>query len=146
MSKTHLSLGRLILQLALGLFLAISGIWVLAGFGNWSWVSDGDAGAAAIKSIIQNRTLENILVISYGVVELIAGIFLILSLFIGDVFGAFGNVLHIIIMIVWIVAIVLIDFLSSSSGISLLRNSFLKWLYQVATHLIILGALIYLKD
>jgi hypothetical protein len=146
MSKTHLSLGRLILQLALGLFLAISGIWVLAGFGNWSWVSSGDAGAAAIKSIIQNRTLENILVISYGVVELIAGIFLILSLFIGDVFGAFGNVLHIIIMIVWIVAIVLIDFLSSSSGISLLRNSFLKWLYQVATHLIILGALIYLKD
>ncbi len=146
MSKTHLSLGRLILQLALGLFLAISGIWVLAGFGNWSWVSGGDAGAAAIKSIIQNRTLENILVISYGVVELIAGIFLILSLFIGDVFGAFGNVLHIIIMIVWIVAIVLIDFLSSSSGISLLRNSFLKWLYQVATHLIILGALIYLKD
>lgn len=146
MSKTHLSLGRLILQLALGLFLAISGIWVLAGFGNWSWVSGGDAGAAAIKSIIQNRTLENILVISYGVVELIAGIFLILSLFIGDVFGAFGNVLHIIIMIVWIVAIVLIDFLSSSNGISLLRNSFLKWLYQVATHLIILGALIYLKD
>ncbi len=146
MSKTHLSLGRLILQLALGLFLAISGIWVLAGFGNWSWVSTGDAGATAIKSIIQNRTLENILVISYGVVELIAGIFLILSLFIGDVFGAFGNILHIIIMIVWIVAIVLIDFLSSSTGISLLRNSFLKWLYQVASHLIILGALIYLKD
>ncbi len=146
MSKTHLSLGRLILQLALGLFLAISGIWVLAGFGNWSWVSTDDAGATAIKSIIQNRTLENILVISYGVIELIAGIFLILSLFIGDVFGAFGNILHIIIMIVWIVAIVLIDFLSSSTGISLLRNSFLKWLYQVASHLIILGALIYLKD
>ncbi len=146
MSKTHLSLGRLILQLALGLFLAISGIWVLAGFGNWSWVRTDDAGATAIKSIIQNRTLENILVISYGVIELIAGIFLILSLFIGDVFGAFGNILHIIIMIVWIVAIVLIDFLSSSTGISLLRNSFLKWLYQVASHLIILGALIYLKD
>lgn len=141
MSKRNsLNLGRVILQLALGLFLIVSGIWSFFTYTQ-------DAGVAAIRDLIGNRTVENIVVIAYGVIEILAGLFLVLALFINDVFGTFGNIVHIIILIVWIIAIVLIDFISARTGVRALSpKTFLGWLYQLANHLIILGALVYLKS
>ena len=132
---SNFSLGRLLLQIAVGAMLTVAGIWALQG--------GGDAGVAAIRSVIGDRSIEKILVIVFGVIELIAGIFLILSLFIGDKIGALGKVLMLIIMVVWIVAIVLIDFLGSGS---VFHRSFLSWLYDFAYHLIVLGALIVLQN
>lgn len=137
MSKSSINIGRIILQLALGLLLTIAGIWSLMG--------GGDEGVSAIKTLIGNATVEKITVIAYGVIEIIAGVFLILALFIGDRFGTFGSVIMIIITIVWIIAIVLIDFLSKRTGF-LYRVDLLSWIYQFASHLIILGAIIYLKN
>ena len=137
MSKnSSFSIGRILLQIALGLLLTVAGIWTFMG--------GGDEGVSAIKNVIDNKTLETILIYAYGVIEVISGVFLILSLFIGDSLGAFGNILMIIIMIVWILAIVLIDFLGAGS-IFRTRN-LLNWLYQFAGHLIILGALLILHD
>ena len=136
---SNFSLGRLLLQIAVGAMLTVAGIWALQG--------GGDAGIAAIRSIIEARNIESILCIVFGIIELIAGVFLILSVFIGDKFGSLGKILMIIIMIVWIVAIVLIDFLGSGS---LLKHgshwNFLSWLYGFAYHLIVLGAIIVLQD
>lgn len=136
---SNFSLGRLLLQIAVGAMLTVAGIWALQG--------GGDAGVAAIRSLIENRNVESILCIVFGIIELIAGIFLILSLFIGDKFGDLGKILMIIIMIVWIIAIVLIDFLGSGS---LLKHSshwnFLRWLYDFAYHLVVLGAIVVLQN
>ena len=132
---SNFSLGRLLLQIAVGAMLTVAGIWALQG--------GGDEGITAIKYLIGARDFERILCIVYGLIELIAGIFLILSLFIGDKIGALGKILMLIIMIVWIVAIVLIDFLGSGS---VFHRSFLSWLYDFAYHLIVLGALIVLQD
>ena len=136
---THYSFGRILLQIALGAMLAVSGIWALQG--------GGDAGIKAIRDIINDGTIESILCISYGIIELLAGVFLILKLFIGDRFGTFGNVIMIIILIVWIIAIVLIDFIGRG-GILNHKGSFdfLDWTYHFAYHLIVLGAIIYLND
>lgn len=134
--STHIGIGRVLLQLALGLMLTIAGIWALMG--------GGDDGVGAIRSLINDRTIEQILVICYGVIELIAGVFLVLALFMGDRFGSFGSAIMIIIMIVWIITIVLIDFLGGNSIFH--RRDVLSWIYQFSKHLIVLGALIYLKD
>ena len=132
----QIHLGRIILQFALGLLLAVAGIWCLMG--------GGDDGVSAIKSLIADSRIEKVAVIAYGVIEILAGIFLVLALFMGDRSGTFGAVIMIVIMIVWILVIVLIDFLSKSTGL-LYRSNLLSWMYQFAQHLIILGSIIYLR-
>ena len=135
---SNFSLGRLLLQIAIGAMLTVAGIWALQG--------GGDEGVAAIRYLIGARDLENILCIVFGIIELIAGVFLILELFIGDKFGALGKILMIIIMIVWIIAIVLIDFFGNGGIFHNGAHNFLKWLYNFACHLIVLGALIVLQN
>ena len=137
MGKTsNFSLGRLLLQIAVGAMLTVAGIWALQG--------GGDEGIAAIKYLIGARDVERILCIVFGIIELIAGVFLILALFIGDKIGALGKVLTLIIIIVWIIAIVLIDFLGNHGLFK--QNNFLNWLYNFAYHLIVLGALLVLQN
>ena len=132
----NFSIGRLLLQIAVGAMLTVAGIWALQG--------GGDEGIAAIKYLIGARDVERILCIVFGIIELIAGVFLILALFIGDKIGALGKVLTLIIIIVWIIAIVLIDFLGNHGLFK--QNNFLNWLYNFAYHLIVLGALLVLQN
>ena len=138
MSKeSGMSLGRLLLQIAVGVMLAVAGIWALQG--------GGDAAVGAIKEIF-NGDLSRILCIVFGIIELIAGVLLIVELFAGDKFGKFDNVLMFIIMIVWIVAIVLVDFLGNGGILNGGTRNFLSWLYNFASHLIVLGAMMYLNN
>ncbi len=124
--KSSASIGRFILQIALGCMLAVGGIWALQG--------GGDFGAKAMEHI------SDVLGLVFGVIELVAGVLLILELFIGDKFGKFDNLLMLIIMIVWAIAIVVGDFLNADF------DPFLQWLYNLASHVIVLGAMWYLKD
>ncbi|MCI7080902.1 hypothetical protein, partial [Treponema porcinum] len=101
--KSGVTIGRLLLQLALGAMLAVAGIWSFQGH--------GDDAVGAIRAVFDGN-VENVLVVVFGVIELLAGIFLILELFMGDQFGKLDNILMLIVMIVWIVAIVLMDFLA----------------------------------
>lgn len=135
--KSGASIGRLVLQLALGAMLAVAGIWAFQG--------SGDAASDAIKSIFSGD-VGNILRIVFGVIELLAGVFLILELFMGDQFGKLDNILMLIVMIVWIVAIVLMDFIGNGGLFKGGTDNFLKWLYTFAGHLIVLGAMITLND
>ena len=136
---SNFSLGRLLLQIAIGAMFTVAGIWALQG--------GGDAGVVAIRRLIDAKNVESILCIVFGVIELIAGVFLILSIFIGDKFGSFGKILMIIIMVVWIIAIVLIDFLGDGSLLNHgSRWNFLSWLYNFAYHLIVLGAIVVLQN
>ncbi|MBO4640342.1 MAG: hypothetical protein J5710_11350 [Treponema sp.] len=133
---SNFSLGKLLLQIAVGAMLTVAGIWALQG--------GGDEGIAAIKYLIGARDFERILCIVFGIIELIAGVFLILELFIGDKIGSLGKILTLIIIIVWIIAIVLIDFLGNHGLFK--QNNFLNWLYNFAYHLIVLGALLVLQN
>ncbi|MCR4736371.1 MAG: hypothetical protein K5829_15350 [Treponema sp.] len=138
-TTTHYTFGRILLQIALGAMLAVSGIWALQG--------GGDAGILALKDIISAGTIQTVVCITFGVVEIIAGVFLILKLFIGDKFGVFGKVILIIILVVWAAAIILIDFVGNGGIINHAgRFNFLSWLYSFSYHLIVLGAIIYLND
>ncbi len=135
----NFSVGKLLLQIAVGAMLTVAGIWALQG--------GGDAGVAAIRHIIEARNVESILCIIFGVIELIAGVFLILDIFLGDRLGGLGKILMMIILIVWIIAIVLIDFLGSGSLFNHGSHwNFLNWLYDFAYHLIVLGAILVLQN
>lgn len=132
MAKTiKFSVGRFILQIALGLFFLVGGIWALTG--------GGDAASLAIKEIFSDN-LRTILVIVFGIIEILCGIFLILELFLTTSLKNLRKILLLIIAIVWIVAIVLIDFFGGHGFFH--TNDFLSWLYQFAGHLIILGGII----
>ena len=52
----------------------------------------------------------------------------------------------IIIMICWIAAIIMIDFVGNDGLLKNLDSGFLGWLNRFAKHLLILGAVIKVKD
>ncbi|MBB5219623.1 MULTISPECIES: hypothetical protein [Treponema] len=135
-NKKQVALFWTILNLAVGCFLAIGGIYALQG--------GGDPAVDALKSIIENRSVENVVVLAFGVIELLSGLFIIIQTFIGDRFGKFGSILKLVIVIVWIVAIVLGDFFGPS-GLFKVKD-ILAWVYRFAQHLIVLCALLVTRD
>lgn len=126
-------LAVIILQLGAGVMLAVGGIWALQG--------GGDFAASAVRRIFSGD-MQRVMVIVFGVIELLVGIFLILKLIMGDRFGVLGTVLTIIAALVWICAIVFSDILGSRGIFGGGTANFLSWLYSFASHLIVLGALL----
>jgi uncharacterized membrane protein YphA (DoxX/SURF4 family) len=131
------SIGYFFLQIALGLFFLVSGIWTLQG-------SSGNEIAIAIKSILSGDTAQ-IWCIVFGIIEVLAGIFLLLRMFV--TFSApIDTVLMVIIMIAWIASFVLIDFIEKGALPDGNFASILKWLKALAYHLLVLGAIITVKN
>lgn len=149
-SVKNASIGKLILQLAIGTLLVVAGIWV---FSNTN--SGGDEAVKAIRKIFDNKDFGKMIGIVFGAIELVAGAFLILEPFVG-IIRNYTSLVIIAVLAIWIVATILIDFCGTGSG-GLLKPSiaigdiektedFLKWLYQFAGHLTVIGALLYLRD
>lgn len=132
-SQHEHSIGYLFLQIALGLFFLVSGIWTLQG-------SSGNEIAVAIKSVLSGDSAQ-ICCIVFGIIEVLAGIFLLLRMFV-SFSSPIDTVLMVIIMIAWIVSIVLIDFLEKGALPAGNFSSILKWLKAFAYHLLVLGAII----
>ncbi|MDO4506188.1 MAG: hypothetical protein Q4B64_04510 [Spirochaetales bacterium] len=128
-NETKNAIASLILTLAVGCLLAVSGIYALQG------KAAGDLAVQGLKSIFDGN-VESIIITIFGVVELLAGIFIILKCFIGDRMGAMGNIISLIVVIVWVVVIVLADIIT---GIG--KPNFLAWLLQFSKDLIIFGAI-----
>jgi len=137
MQKASKTIGTIFIQIALGLLFIVGGIWTLQG-------ARGDEIASALYYIF-SRDLAQFLCIGYGIIEIIAGIFLILRLFV-NINTKFDSILMIIIMILWLVAIVCIDFLGSDSLFNNMNKDFLPFLNRFARHLLILGAIINVKN
>lgn len=149
-SVKNASIGKLIVQLAIGALLVVAGIWV---FSNTQ--SGGDEAVKAIRKIFDNKDFGKMIGIVFGAIELVAGAFLILEPFVG-IIRNYTSLVIIAVLAIWIVATILIDFCGTGSG-GLLKPSiaigdiektedFLKWLYQFAGHLTVIGALLYLRD
>lgn len=122
----------MIANIAVGVMLGVGGIWALQG--------GGDFGCQAIKHVFSGD-IAKILALVFGGIELLSGIFIILQLFIGDRIGTFSRILKLIVVIVWIAAIILSDFFGAKGLFNGGVDHFLSWLYTLATHLIILVAL-----
>lgn len=131
--KEKRSFGTILLQIALGIMFLVGGIFTLSS-------GTGDQIAVAIRTIFTEE-IANVVCIILAVIEIILGVFLILRLFI-NLGTKLDSVLMLIVLICWIVVIVLADFLSSSGLFQSLNKNLLRWLYQFASHLIILGAII----
>ena len=137
MENKHRTVGTLILQIALGLLFIVSGIWTLQN-------GKGDEIAAAIRSIF-NGDVAKVICIVFGIIEIVAGVFLLLRLFV-FLNTNLDTLLMIVIMICWIVAIIMIDFIGKDGLLNNLNEGFLGFLNRFARHLLILGAVIKVKD
>lgn len=137
MEKRHRTLGTLILQIALGLLFIVSGIWTLQN-------GKGDEITIAIRSIFSGDVAK-IICIVFGIIEIVAGVFLLLRLFV-YLNTNLDSLLMIIIMICWIIAIIMIDFLGNDSLFNNFDSGFLSFINRFARHLLILGAVIKVKD
>lgn len=137
METKNRSAGTLILQIALGLLFIVSGIWTLQG-------GKGDEIVSAFYSIF-SKDIAHICCIVFGIIELVAGFFLLLRLFV-TMNTNLDTVLVYIIMICWIAAIIIIDFVGKNGIINNLDSNFLSFLNRFARHLLILGSIIKVKD
>ncbi|MCQ2242069.1 hypothetical protein [Treponema sp.] len=128
-NDTRNAIASLILTLAVGCMLAVSGIYALQG------KAAGDLAVKGLKAIFDGN-VESIVITIFGVVELLAGVFIVLKCFIGDRMGSFGNIISLVVVIVWVVVIILADIIT---GIG--KPNFLAWLLQFSKDLIIFGAI-----
>ena len=137
MEKSRRTAGTVILQIALGLLFIVSGVWILMG-------NRSDEIVVAINSIF-NGDLAIALRYTFAVIELIVGVFLLLRIFV-NLNTKLDSVLMVIIMICWLVAIIMIDFIGRTGLFHSLNNSFLSFLYRFSSHLLVLGAIIKVKN
>ncbi|UTC63259.1 hypothetical protein E4O00_08360 [Treponema sp. OMZ 788] len=134
------TVGLVVLQIALAFFLIVAGVLGLIRS------SAGELGQAValLDAVFKNQTITTIIIITLAVAELIAGVFLIVEFFSGEI--GLTNVILIVFMILWIVNIVLIDIIGPINGnIFTSTMSVLNYLSQLSRHLMILGAIIAVK-
>lgn len=145
------STSMLVLQIALALVLIVTGIVTVqlnGGFvGKVQSLLGGNEIANAVYKMIDNYKVANVVIMVIGICEIAAGAFLLLSLFVN--IGALTSTLLIAIMIMWLVVIVLVDILGKNGIVGSAFTSganFLAWLKVFASHLLILGAILAVKD
>ncbi len=128
-----LSVGGIVLQIGLALYLIVMGIMGIQTGGNET--------LNAFKSLVgQNTVLPMIMAIC----ELVAGILLLLNLFNINGFGTFLNLAILVIIVFWCIYIVMYD-ISVIGNAFKPGNAFMEWLRQFAPDLVILGGLLTVK-
>lgn len=128
------SLGVVLTQVALALYLTVTGLFTLGLGGNRS---SSELTRAVYKLL--NGDLANVVVILLGVVVLVCGIMLILRFFWNP--GTLDGLFKLITLIAWIVVTVVIDICGFGSF-----QSIWEWILSVAGNLLIIGALLVVHD
>ena len=134
------TVGLVVLQIALAFFLIVAGVLGLIR----STAGELGQTIALLDAVFRSQPITTIIIITLAVAELIAGVFLIVEFFSGEI--RLTNVILLGFMILWIVNIVLIDIIGSINGnIFTSTMSVLNYLSQLSRHLMILGAIIAVK-
>ena len=124
MSVSKKTLGGIVLQLALALFLIVSGILTLQLNGSfWGKLQVGISGnevVSAVRSLLKGDP-ANVVIIVLGVCELIAGIFLLANFFVET--GKISNTFIFVIIIMWLIIVALTDVMGQGG---LLHGAFLR--------------------
>ncbi len=131
-------LGLIVIQVAVALFLLVSGVTGLLNS------SAGDLAAVVefLNGLFKSSSIVTIMIIVLSVCEIIAGFFLLAELFTTDL--RVTDMILFIFIILWIINIVLADFIGPIGGGSIFRNvnSVLRYLSTLSSHLMVLGGLI----
>lgn len=133
MGKSSASLWRTILQIALAIMLIIGGCNVFFGT-FWSKIAYADELITAVSDLF-NGTLKDIVIYALAVIEILAGILLILDLFNIKSLDKLDDICIIIIMILWLVV-----FIVFGDIIPLIKGNikFVAFLSKISKDLIIL--------
>jgi len=127
-------LGYFILNIAVALYLFANGI---LGLNSGRFQNKGEFHTM-VKAIFSNGNLVSALTIILSVCAIVAGVFLLLSVFKNDI--ALTEIILLVFIILWVIFIVIMDIINplSSKG----KTDFLVYLVQLSAHLMVLGALI----
>lgn len=132
------SFGNIILQIAVALFLLVSGVSGLIA----SSAGDLQAVVTFLNGLFDSPSIVTIIVIVLSICEIIAGFFLIMELFTTDL--RITDMILVIFVVLWIVNIVLVDFVYPIGDGKVFRSvsSVLRYLSTLSSHLMVLGALV----
>lgn len=150
MAVSRYSLSRIVLRVAVALFLIVTGILTLQlDSGLLGRLQAGFAGnevANAIHNLFKGD-LANILIILMGVLQLVSGVFLFLGFFIN--LKRFNDTVLLIVMIMWLVVILLVDVMGRGGlldGAFETMASFLTFAKVLSAHLLVLGAIMNARE
>ncbi len=145
MAISNSSPSKIVLRIALALFLIVTGILTLqldSGFlGKLQAGFSGNEIATAVHSFLKGD-MANVVIVCLGILELVAGLFLILEFFMDT--RAFSGLALLVILILWIVVIVLVDVIGKGGlldGAFKSSAAFLSFLKVLGAHLLVLGAI-----
>lgn len=116
------SIGDMILRILVGLLFVIIGIEGMADFG-------GNA---------LYRELDDVFDIIVGAVLLVAGLLLIVPLFISGIKASFTKTATLVVLVAWVIYIVLADFMYGLRGDD--GTEWFEWLEVLIYHLLILAS------
>ena len=125
-------------QIALALYLTVTGLFML-GLGGNSSSSELTKTVHKLLDGVLGGNFANVVVILLGVVVLVCGIMLILRFFWNP--GTLDGLFKLITLIAWIVVTVVIDICGFGSF-----HSIWEWILSVAGNLLIIGALLVVHD
>ena len=114
--------GDFILRILVGLLFVVIGIEGI-----------GDFGGNALYD-----ELDEVFDIIVGIVLLVAGLLLIVPLFVSGIKASFTKVATLVILVAWIVYIVLADFVYGLKGVN--GTEWFEWLEDLIYHLLILAS------
>ena len=116
------SIGDMILRILVGLLFVIIDIEGMADFG-------GNA---------LYRELDDVFDIIVGAVLLVAGLLLIVPLFISGIKASFTKTATLVVLVAWVIYIVLADFMYGLRGVD--GTEWFEWLEVLIYHLLILAS------
>ncbi|ULQ60623.1 hypothetical protein K7I13_04920 [Brucepastera parasyntrophica] len=127
------SIGLIILQVSVALYLFVNGILGLS--------KDSNEFTRLIKEIFGRGDLSNILAIVFSVCAIIAGLFLLLELFSLPI--PVTDLILFIFIILWAVYIILVDIIAPIRSSGSFFNTFNIWSYlsTLSSHLMVLGSI-----
>lgn len=150
MATRKISWAQLIIKVGLALFLITAGILSLqldSGLAGRLQASfGGNELAIAVNSIFKGE-MATVVIVLLGALQLLGGIFLLVDFFVNT--KAFSNFALLVLMIVWLAIIVLVDVLGKGglvNGAFQNLTSFLSFLKLLASHLLVLGAIILVRE
>jgi len=131
-------LGLFLLNIAVSLYLFANGI--LGINNNSKWVNKGEF-YNMVSTIFGRGDFTNVLTIILSVCAIVAGVFLLLTLFRNNL--AVTDLILLVFIVLWVIFIVIVDIIRPMSGNSVFgKTEPLDYLRQLAAHLMVLGALI----
>lgn len=131
-------LGLIVLQIGVALFLLVSGLNGLLKS------SAGDLAPVIefLNGLFKSSSVVTIMIITLSICEIVGGLFLLMEIFTTDL--RITDMILFILIILWIVNIVLVDFIAAIGGGTVFGSvsSVLRYLSVLSSHLMVLGALI----